>query len=113
MPVCECVFQAGGSTECRCVGFRQGEYWKTSRRTLNPRLMKPQAAGEYIAGMNSTTEEFVARLRLLKAAQPDGRSVQQLPLEINKYTMEGEASPPARRSPLASQPGQGGVVVGR
>ena len=73
----------------RCVGFRQGEYWKASRRTLNPKLMKPQAAGEYIAGMNSTTTEFINRLRHLKAAQPDGRSVRQLPLEINKFTMEG------------------------
>ncbi|KAK7114680.1 cytochrome P450 27C1-like [Littorina saxatilis] len=66
----------------------QGEYWKTSRRTLNPKLMKPQFAGEYIEGMNSTTEEFITRLRELKAAQADGQSVRQLPLEINKYTME-------------------------
>ena len=57
---------------------------------MNPRLMKPHAAGEYIAGMNSTTAEFINRLCQLKAAQPGGQSVQQLPLEINKFTMEGE-----------------------
>lgn len=54
--------------------------------------MKPQFAGEYIEGMNSTTEEFITRLRELKAAQADGQSVRQLPLEINKYTMEGKDS---------------------
>ncbi|KAL8615222.1 hypothetical protein ACOMHN_029238 [Nucella lapillus] len=66
----------------------QGDYWKRSRRTLNPKLMKPQAAGHYLQGMNEATEEFVSRLRYLKDAQADRGSVRQLPLEINKYTME-------------------------
>ncbi|XP_076448782.1 cytochrome P450 27C1-like [Babylonia areolata] len=66
----------------------QGDYWKRSRRTLNPKLLKPAAASQYIDGMNEATEEFVARVRHLKDSQADGCSVRQLPLEINKYTME-------------------------
>lgn len=66
----------------------QGDYWKRSRRTLNPKLMKPQPAGQFLQGMNEATDEFVARLRHLKDALADRGSVRQLPLEINKYTME-------------------------
>lgn len=66
----------------------QGEYWRRSRRTMNPKLMKPHAAEEYFQDMNDTTAEFIEHVRLLKSQNRDGLSVSELPYELNKYTME-------------------------
>ncbi|PVD20886.1 hypothetical protein C0Q70_19049 [Pomacea canaliculata] len=66
----------------------QGEYWKTSRRSLSSKLMKPNSVVEYLADVNAVTAEFIDRLRLLKAQRQDGASVGELTFEINKYTME-------------------------
>ncbi|KAK7498803.1 hypothetical protein BaRGS_00009895 [Batillaria attramentaria] len=68
--------------------FTQGEYWKTSRRTMNTKLMKPHAVSDYFPDINSTTSEFIERVRLLKSQHRDGLSVSELPYEINKFTME-------------------------
>lgn len=70
--------------------YRQGEYWKTSRRSLSSKLMKPNSVVEYLADVNAVTAEFIDRLRLLKAQRQDGASVGELTFEINKYTMEGK-----------------------
>ncbi|GLV43434.1 Cytochrome P450 301a1 [Carabus blaptoides fortunei] len=65
-----------------------GEKWFYARSVVNPPMMQPRSAQQYIGVIDDTTHDFIRRLDYLQSKHPQGEMPADFDNEISKWALE-------------------------